>query len=109
MSSATAISARGGTRTRYLLAAASALIAGIAAARCSSPTQPIPPPPANSAPVIRAVNVTKDQVEAGQDVDATVDVQDAETPIDQLTYEWKADGGTFTGQGRSVKWTSPKN
>ena len=38
----------------------------------------------------------------------TATVRDAETPVAQLKYEWKADAGTFTGEGASVKWRAPK-
>jgi hypothetical protein len=34
-------------------------------------------------------------------------VEDAETPISQLTFEWTAPAGTFTGQGASVTWKAP--
>ena len=34
-------------------------------------------------------------------------VSDAETPVDQLTYEWAAEGGTFSGQGSAVRWRAP--
>ena len=32
---------------------------------------------------------------------------DAETPVSDLTFEWTADAGTFTGTGSSVKWKAP--
>jgi len=34
-------------------------------------------------------------------------VQDPDTPADQLTYEWSADAGTFTGTGATVQWRAP--
>jgi hypothetical protein len=34
-------------------------------------------------------------------------VQDAETPVESLVYEWSADGGTFTGEGAAVTWRPP--
>jgi hypothetical protein len=36
-------------------------------------------------------------------------VSDAETPVDQLSYDWSADIGTFAGSGASVTWTAPHN
>jgi hypothetical protein len=52
-------------------------------------------------------------VEAGETVDVTADVEDAETPLDQLTYAWTASdlGGTFdpvSGNLRRVKWLAPR-
>jgi hypothetical protein len=40
-------------------------------------------------------------------VDVQASVQDAETPVDQLTYEWSADVGAFEGTGRAVRWRAP--
>ena len=34
-------------------------------------------------------------------------VTDAETPVSDLTFEWTADAGTFSGTGPSVKWKAP--
>jgi hypothetical protein len=40
-------------------------------------------------------------------VDVAATVSDAETPIDELVYQWTATAGTFTGTGRNVTWTAP--
>jgi hypothetical protein len=40
-------------------------------------------------------------------VDVSAAVTDAETPVEQLTYQWTATAGTFTGTGRQVTWTAP--
>ena len=40
-------------------------------------------------------------------VDVTAAVTDAETPVAQLTYQWTATAGTFSGTGRQVTWTAP--
>lgn len=40
-------------------------------------------------------------------VDVTAFVQDAETPLPQLTYEWTAATGTFEGSGPAVRWRAP--
>lgn len=37
----------------------------------------------------------------------TATVTDAETPADQLRYEWTADAGAFSGTGREVTWRAP--
>lgn len=36
-------------------------------------------------------------------------VQDAETPVASLIYEWAADAGTFSGEGPSVTWRPPQD
>jgi hypothetical protein len=88
----------------------------------STPPQTTPPPvevpvepsaPAvsapNAPPVIKAVYMSSSRVEADEKVSLAADVQDQETPIDQLTYEWTSNkgAGTFTGSGRQVKWQAP--
>ncbi|MFI5077200.1 MAG: IPT/TIG domain-containing protein [Vicinamibacteria bacterium] len=40
-------------------------------------------------------------------ITVTATVIDAETPSDQLKYEWTAESGTFTGTGREVSWRAP--
>src|SRR5688572_16117677 len=95
------------------------VICGLLAAACGSPTAPPrppppPPPPVNSLPVIDAITVQgRRQGQPAQfaDVRETLDVvaivRDAETPIDELVYQWTATAGTFTGTGRTVTWTAP--
>jgi hypothetical protein len=74
-----------------------------------TPTPPPVPTIVNTPPTIASVTPTSPRVEADQTVDVTVDVQDAETPVDQLTYEWSAapSAGVFTGSGRTVTWRAP--
>jgi hypothetical protein len=48
-------------------------------------------------------------VEVDSDITLTANVKDQETPIDQLTFQWKASAGTFSGEGASVKWRAPKD
>lgn len=43
----------------------------------------------------------------GETLTVTATVQDADTPADQLRFEWTADSGTFTGAGASVQWLAP--
>jgi hypothetical protein len=40
-------------------------------------------------------------------INVTAFVSDAETPIDQFTYEWSAPAGAFSGSGPAVTWTAP--
>jgi hypothetical protein len=93
-----------------LVLRAAVLAAGAAvAARCGgNPIQP-PPPPPNTAPVVRSVTANRTQVDAGQEVEITAVAEDAQTPAELLSYEWAAEppGGTFTGQGRIVRWRAP--
>jgi len=72
------------------------------------PRPPPPPPVVNNAPVIKSITVAQSRVEVEQDVDVTAEVENTETNPDQLTYEWSATAGTFTGSGRTVRWRLPK-
>src|SRR4051794_11233277 len=72
----------------------------------------VPPsagPPVNLAPVIESLTVSSERVDVDSEITLTASVKDEETPLDQLKFEWKADGGTFSGDGGSVKWRAPKN
>ena len=42
-------------------------------------------------------------------VDVTAAVNDNETNVAELTYQWTASVGTFTGTGRTVTWTAPES
>ena len=66
-------------------------------------------PSVNLAPVIEAVTLSSDRVEVDNDITLTANVTDAETPTDQLKYEWKAPAGSFTGEGATVRWRAPKD
>lgn len=97
---------------RRFLMALSVAAAAAATAMCgSSPTPPTPPPveTVNNPPVITSLTVSADRIEAGDEVTLTAVVTDAETPVDQLTYQWTSSitGGTFTGNGRQVRWRAP--
>ena len=94
---------------------ATCLVTVVLAAACGdSPSgpgpivNPPPPPTPNAPPVIDTVTVSASRVEADTEVTVTAAVRDAETPLEQLAYEWKADAGTFTGTGASVRWRAPK-
>lgn len=45
--------------------------------------------------------------DVGEAITVTATVQDTDTPLAQLTYEWSAPSGTFSGTGASVTWTAP--
>ena len=90
-------------RVRFALAGALAFAIGCG----GSPIDPgpvTPPPAANQAPNIESITTSAQRIEVGETVTVTASVRDAETPADQLIYEWSADGGTFAGQGASVTW-----
>jgi hypothetical protein len=72
---------------------------------------PVTPPPAvvNTPPVIESIVASAARAEVDTDVTLTATVMDAETPVAQLKFEWKADAGTFSGEGASVKWRAPTN
>lgn len=65
-----------------------------------------PPPVINTPPQIKSVTASAASAEAGTPVTLTAVVEDAETPVASLTYEWKADTGAFTGTGASVAWVA---
>jgi hypothetical protein len=67
------------------------------------------PPPVISSLVVQSTrtNAPSNFADVGEEVVATATVQDAQTPVSQLVFEWSADGGTFTGTGPSVRWRAP--
>jgi len=71
-------------------------------------------PGPNLPPVISAITIQSTQANApsgfadlSEEVPVSATVTDAETPVGQLTYEWSATLGTFTGTGASVRWRAP--
>jgi hypothetical protein len=85
----------------------------LVAVGCGSPSAPekppTQPPATNTPPTISSVTVGTARVEAGDDVAVTAVVEDTETPVDQLTYDWSSApaNGTFAGTGRQVRWKAP--
>ena len=75
---------------------------------CSGPTKPGPPvvDPA-TAPMIQSITVPTSRVDAGTDVTITAVVEDAETPLTALAYQWSANAGTITGSGPTATWRMP--
>jgi hypothetical protein len=94
--------------------ALTALSCGDSTIKPSPVTPPVvvEPPPVvrNDAPVISSIAVNSPRVEADQEVVATAFVSDAETPLDQLTYQWSATpaNGTFAGPGPVATWRAPR-
>lgn len=74
---------------------------------CSTPSAPPPVVGPATAPVIRAITVPTSRVEAATDVTITATVEDAETPLTQLVYQWSASAGTITGTGATAIWRMP--
>jgi hypothetical protein len=103
--------------------AAVAVLALVVAACGGSPITPPPPnpnpnpnpnPPANALPSIESITVQGRRArqparfaDLRETVDVTAAVSDAETPVGELTYQWSATTGTFSGTGRVVTWTAP--
>ena len=73
-------------------------------------TTPTPPATTNAPPVVQSVTAASARVEAGEEVQLTAVVTDAETPVANLTYVWSASpsAGTIVGTGASVRWRAPK-
>lgn len=72
-------------------------------------------PPPNLAPVVQTVvargsrrNQPAQFADLNEAITVTATVTDAETPPANLTYEWSAPAGTFSGTGPSVTWRAPQ-
>jgi len=70
----------------------------------------------NAPPVISSVtargtraNEPANFADLDEEITVTANVSDAETPVAQLTFEWAADMGTFTGTGPVAKWRAPRD
>ena len=108
---------------RSTLPAALALAVAVLLTACSgSPTTPTPPPPSpgpsgppvNSVPSIDSIAAQGRRprqparfADLLETIDLTATIRDAETPVDELVYQWSATTGTFSGSGRTVTWTAP--
>jgi predicted metal-dependent phosphoesterase TrpH len=90
---------------------AAMLVSGIAA--CGSggtPAQPTPVTPApNTPPMIQSITTSSPRIEADDQIQVSATVTDAETPVDQLSYQWSATpvNGTFIGGGAQLSWQAP--
>jgi hypothetical protein len=88
------------------------VIAVTAAACGKTPTGPTPPPPPPNPgpatpPVVRSIAVPASRVETGADITITAVVEDAETPLTKLLYQWAANVGTITGDTATATWRHP--
>jgi hypothetical protein len=63
----------------------------------------------NTPPTLKSITASDTRVEVGTPITLTANVEDAETPVANLTYTWSIDTGGFTitlsGTGPSVTWT----
>jgi hypothetical protein len=74
----------------------------------------VAPSGSNTPPVIQSLTAKGRKTneptwfaDVGETIDVTAVVQDAETPIEKLTFQWTATFGTFSGTGPVVTWTAP--
>jgi hypothetical protein len=109
-------------RRAAIAAAGVCLLLGFLISACGgSSNSPTPvfqsnssPPPSsgpsvNVAPVIESISASADRVEVDNEITVTAVVQDQETPLDELRFDWSADAGTFSGEGAVVKWRAPRD
>jgi hypothetical protein len=61
----------------------------------------------NTAPRIVSLTASSGRAEVDGTIQLTAVVQDDETPVDQLTFEWSAPAGSFSGSGTQVTWRAP--
>jgi len=94
-------------RPGLVVVCAAAVVAAHACGGSPTSPGPQPQPTPNTPPVIESIAVEPTRVEVDGQVTVVATVRDAETPVSQLTYEWTASAGTFTGQGPSVSWRPP--
>ena len=69
---------------------------------------PTPTPSSNAPPVVEGITASAPRIEVDGSVTLTATVRDTETAVAQLQYTWKADAGTFDGQGATVVWRAPR-
>jgi hypothetical protein len=104
-----------GRLVRSVAATACAAAAAALLATCGGgPSRPTPNPggggggvvtPPNTPPSVTSITAASPRAEVGNPIALTATVDDAETPLDKLTYNWTAPTGTFAGTGRTVVWT----
>jgi hypothetical protein len=61
----------------------------------------------NTPPVIQSLTASSARNEVNAEIEIRAVVQDQETAPENLTYEWSASGGTFSGTGSTVRWRAP--
>ncbi len=109
----------GGSLAARLVCSVPIFLLTIFFAACGSsstdPSDPPPPPPVNALPVVTSIFIKgtlprepAQYATLGETVNITATVTDAETPVNQLTYEWSSSvGGTFGGNAATTTWTAP--
>ena len=60
----------------------------------------------NTPPQIRSLTSSDARAEVDSPITLTATVEDAETPVANLTYAWSAPTGTFSGTGSTVTWVA---
>lgn len=108
---------------RIALSLALALTLATVAASCggSTPNTPTPTPGGggngggggvtptpNTPPTVKSITASDTRVEVGSPVTLTANVEDLETPVDNLTYGWTfpvPGSANATGSGRVITWT----
>lgn len=61
----------------------------------------------NGPPIIKTLTTSRSRVDADEEITVTAVVEDAETPVDQLIFNWSSAKGSFVGTGSQVKWKAP--
>jgi hypothetical protein len=61
----------------------------------------------NTPPRIASLTASSGRAEVDGTIQLTAVVQDDETPVDQLTLDWSALAGSFSGSGTQVTWRAP--
>ena len=94
------------------------VLTALAGTACNGTTGPTPPPGGggnngggggvvtNSPPQIRSLTSSDTRAEVDSPITLTATVEDAETPVANLTYAWSAPTGTFSGTGSTVTWVA---
>ena len=82
------------------------VVVGAVACSESTPLDPLVPPTVKitTPPIIRSIAGPTGRVETGQDFAITAVVEDAETPLANLSYAWTANAGSISGTGPVVTW-----
>jgi hypothetical protein len=91
------------------------LAAALTCVGCGGSHSPMPlpigpgptPEPINQPPVVRSIEVEHARLEAGAATVLTAVVEDAETELDRLQYEWSAEAGIISGEGLRATWQAP--
>lgn len=89
-------------------------VGGLSGRLTNGYTYAYPGPSNNPPPVIKDLSVygprrnqPSGMADLGESLTMTATVTDAETPIENLAFEWSAPQGTITGTGPSVTWNAP--